>query len=115
LLAHAVCLAQPSRHEGFSVSLIEALASGTPIVVSSNIDLPGLLESRAGKAVPLEAAPIAGAILGYAGSRESRELIAKRARHLVRERYTWDRIARQVTADYLAQPGQELAGRGIRR
>jgi glycosyltransferase involved in cell wall biosynthesis len=98
LLAHAVCLMQPSRHEGFSLSLLEALASGTPIVVSNRIDLPGLSEMRAGRFAELEPAALADAMLEYVFDGEARESISSRTRQLVLERYTWEIIARQLAA-----------------
>lgn len=98
LLAHAVCLVQPSRHEGFSLSLLEALASGTPLVVSNRIDLPGLAEMRAGRFADLEPAALAGAMLEYVYDGETRESVSMRTRQLVLERYTWEIIARQLAA-----------------
>jgi glycosyltransferase involved in cell wall biosynthesis len=70
----ARCLAYPSLEEGFGIPLIEAMASGTPVVTSSG----GATEEVAGGAAvlvdPLDAASIADGI----------EEAAKRRDELVR-------------------------------
>lgn len=103
LLAHAVCLVQPSRHEGFSLSLLEALASGTPVVVSTQVDLPGLAECRVGLFAEQNPRAVADAILHYARGNEPRALLTARSKELVRERYSWTKISRQLIAECAAQ------------
>jgi glycosyltransferase involved in cell wall biosynthesis len=106
LLVHAVCLVQPSRHEGFSLSILEALASGTPAVVSDRVDVPGLVAERAGVVTGLDAAAIAAAILGCPRDAVAREQMARRARGLVEQRYTWRRVATDLLAAYAESAGR---------
>jgi glycosyltransferase involved in cell wall biosynthesis len=56
LLAGAVGLLYPSRYEGFGLPPVEALACGTPALVS---DLPAIREATGGKAVYLPAGDVA--------------------------------------------------------
>lgn len=103
LLANAVCLAQPSRHEGFSMSVLEALAMGTPVVVSDRVDVPGLAQSGAGAFVALEPACIAQAIATFVRSSADSvrsECARQGAKALIKERYTWKRIAEQMVDAY---------------
>jgi glycosyltransferase involved in cell wall biosynthesis len=71
----------PSRWEGLSLTLLEALASGCPVVVS---DIPGLAEAittDVGARVPVgAAAALADAIARRLGDRDLRATEAKAAR-----------------------------------
>lgn len=56
LLAGAAALLYPSRYEGFGLPPVEAMACGTPALVS---DLPSIREATAGGAVYLQAGDVA--------------------------------------------------------
>ena len=43
LMANAAALCQPSKHEGFGLTVLEAMACGTPVVVSNRGSLPELV------------------------------------------------------------------------
>ena len=44
LMANAAALCQPSKHEGFGLTVLEAMACGTPVVVSNRGSLPELVK-----------------------------------------------------------------------
>ncbi|HUI63037.1 MAG TPA: glycosyltransferase, partial [Steroidobacteraceae bacterium] len=51
LLNNALCVSQPSRDEGFSLSILEALACARPVVISDQCKFPQVAASGAGVVV----------------------------------------------------------------
>jgi glycosyltransferase involved in cell wall biosynthesis len=100
LLQRAVCLCQPSRDEGFSLSILEAMACGRPVVISDRCKFPEVAQQGAGIIVPLSVADIAAALLLYAGQPASRAADGRSARQLVERSYTWDSVSRQTDRMY---------------
>jgi glycosyltransferase involved in cell wall biosynthesis len=97
LFAGARAFAFPSRDEGFGLPVIEAMASGTPVVAGDS----GALPETAGGAARLvdldDAETIADAVLSAA--LDDREHARLRAAGLERARsLTWDRAARETDA-----------------
>lgn len=100
LLAHALCLAQPSRQEGFSVTILEALACGTPVVISDQCRFPEVMTSAAGSIVPVEPEAIARQLIAVAQNNDLRRTAGANGRALVERKYTWLRIGAAVVALY---------------
>lgn len=93
LLAGAVALCQPSRYEAFSVAVLEALASGTPVIASPAAAVPGLQESGAGLVAAMDAEALAQAMLTIGVDPQRRASMSAAGRSLVRDCYGWDAIA----------------------
>jgi glycosyltransferase involved in cell wall biosynthesis len=93
LLRNAVCLCQPSRDEGFSLSILEALASRCPVVISDRCKFPEVAQHAAGIIVPLSIPAIASALQVYAAEPQRRTADGMAARLLVEQRYTWEIVA----------------------
>src|SRR5690606_27821051 len=62
-LVDAACFCLPSRQEGFSIAILEALASRLPVIISDQCHFPEVAESGAGVVCPLEATAVANALL----------------------------------------------------
>jgi glycosyltransferase involved in cell wall biosynthesis len=94
LYAGAEVFALPSRYEGFGLPLLEAMASGTPVVASDATALPATAGGAARLAPPDAVAAAVRDLLGDAAERER-----LRAAGLERARaFTWERTAREVDA-----------------
>ena len=98
-LADAAVFCLPSRQEGFSVAILEAMACGTPVVVSDACHFPEVATAGAGEVVPLDAAAVAAA-LGRVLSDPARAAMGRAGRAMVFERYTWPIVAERLVKAY---------------
>ena len=92
-LAGAACFCLPSRQEGFSMAILEALAARVPAVISEACHFPEVGEHGAGEVVPLDAAAVAAALDRALSDPDRRREMGAAGRRLVEERYTWARVA----------------------
>ena len=106
LLQNAVCLCQPSRDEGFSLSILEALAASCPAVISDRRKFPDVARYDAGVIVPISIDEIASALRSYAGNPARRASDGRSGRLLIERSYTWDIVARQDRDMYLQALGR---------
>ena len=89
-----------SLSEGFSNTVVEALAAGLPVVISEQCNFPEVAEAEAGFVVPPEGGPAAGAIRELLSDAGLRERMGRNGRRLVLEHYTWPAIAESVADLY---------------
>ena len=94
ILSSADAFILPSYSEGMPVAVLEALASGLPVVVSEECNLPEVGEHGAGYIVPFDASRIAEAIQElFAMSETERQQMGEQGTRLVDGSFTWPRIA----------------------
>lgn len=97
----SACFCLPSRQEGFSMAITEALACGRPVVISDQCHFPEVAEAGAGEVTPCGSAPTAEALARVLSlSDAARAEMGRKGRELVETRYTWPRIAERTLEIY---------------
>ncbi|QOJ00146.1 MAG: glycosyltransferase [Phycisphaeraceae bacterium] len=100
-LAGAACFCLPSRQEGFSVAIIEAMACRTPVLISDQCHFPEAKDAGAGLIVPCDAEVVASGLEKLlAMPDDQRRAMGERGRDLVLASYVWDRVAERMTRAY---------------
>ncbi len=92
-LVDCACFCLPSRQEGFSMAIVEALACRVPVVITEPCHFPEVATSGAGEVVPLDAQAVGAALVRVLSDADRRERMGHAGRELVRSRYTWLKIA----------------------
>jgi len=106
LLAAKALVAPSLGGESFGMVLTRAFACATPVVASDIAGYRGVMEPEAGLLVPPgEPAALADAIVSLLADEPRRMELGRAARTIAQERYSWDRIARQLAEVY-----EDLAG-----
>lgn len=91
----------PSRSEGFPMVILEAWAARLPVIATTVGGIPHVCTPDTVRLVPPEdAAALAGAMGAMFHDADARTAIAERGYALVREKYTWDSIARHYHTLY---------------
>ncbi len=108
----AALVAVPSRHEGFGLPAVEAMACGTPVVACEAGALSEVMQQAGGGiTVPIDDATALGhGISELMSQPERRRALAETGRRKVCDVFSWPRIARR-TAEVYAEVLSERRGR----
>ncbi len=107
LLRAADVFVLSSRNEACPVAVMEAMASGTPVVVSDQVGIDReVAEAGAGLVTTLEPADVAGAIGRLLDDPDAAERMGRAGEALAARRYSWERVASDVEALYEEVVGQ---------
>lgn len=90
----------PSRQEGFSIAITEAMACGLPVVVSDACHFPEVAEFGCGFVIPLDAKSLADRMRDLLADPTRSVAMGEAGRRLVFERFTWPQVARQMADAY---------------
>ncbi len=89
-LGRSAMLLQPSLSEGLSMSILEALAAGLPVLVSGACNMPEIEEQGAGRVAEPRRRAIGSALKEMVKLTEAeRRAMGKRGRELARKRFDW--------------------------
>ncbi|ASV88165.1 glycosyl transferases group 1 family protein (plasmid) [Ochrobactrum quorumnocens] len=99
-LKNAACFCLPSRQEGFSVAITEALACGVPVVITDACHFPEVAEAEAGVVCTLSSGAVASGLIRLLEDPKRAVQMGIAGSRLVRENYTWPRIALQTIDAY---------------
>jgi glycosyltransferase involved in cell wall biosynthesis len=100
LLTSADVLVLCSDSESFGMSVVEALAVGTPVVATRTCPWEELETERCGLYVEQSAAGIADGILRILGDPAEARAMGERGKKLVGDRYDWSVIGREMARQY---------------
>jgi glycosyltransferase involved in cell wall biosynthesis len=99
-LADAACFCLPSRQEGFSIAIIEALACSRPVVITENCHFPEVGQAHAGLIVALNPRQVADALVAILQKPEMAAEMGHNGHRLVMENFTWPKIAAMTLKAY---------------
>jgi glycosyltransferase involved in cell wall biosynthesis len=98
-LVDADVLVLPSESENFGNVVLEALASGLPVVVSNRCGLASVIDRRVGYVVPPDVPRVAEAVGRVLGDRGIRGRAAKEG-PAIAARYSWESVAARMEEIY---------------
>ena len=101
-LAAANVYVAPSYSEGFSMSVLEGMASGLPCTITTGCNFPEAAAARAAYVVNVNAAEIALTLTECLNDPQQAKETGDRARKFIFEKYTWERIAIEMLEVYTA-------------
>lgn len=99
-LVDSDCFCLPSRTEGFSMAITEAMACGLPVVISDACHFPEVASAGAGVVTTLDADKVAAALVMILGDRDKARHMGEAGAALIKARFTWPQIARQMLEAY---------------
>ncbi|MCB1633229.1 MAG: glycosyltransferase [Xanthomonadales bacterium] len=102
-----------SHSEGLPVAALEALGAGLPCVLSDECNLPEVGDHGAGWVVNPDVEAATDALSELLANPAEARARGDRARQLVAERFTWDRIAEQTINVYERMVDDRLQAGGI--
>ena len=103
LLQGADLFALTSHSENFGIVVLEALAAKTPALVTPGVALASVLKKgRVGYIANLDIDSIAESIKYCLDNLSENQVMGDRARNLIFEHYTWERIALDIKVVYIS-------------
>lgn len=90
----------PSVHETFGITVLEACACGTPIIVTENCGIADVINNRAGLVVAYGTDQLQAALLKMLSDDALRMRFGANGKQLVYEEFNWDKVAEQMEGVY---------------
>ncbi len=100
-LSAAECFVLPSYSEGLSISVLEAMGMGLPVLITEPCNMPEVEHYEAGWQIQPEPLALTSALTNIlCQSRDTNRETGRRGAALIEKRYTWPTIANQMTEVY---------------
>lgn len=99
LYASSRALVHPSLYEGFGLTCLEAMASGTPVIASRAASLPEVVGEAGSYMDPTSEDSMAGAVLKLEGNETLRKTLIESGRKRARQ-FSWSNTARETLQVY---------------
>lgn len=91
----------PSYHENFGMAVVEAMAAGLPVVISNRVNIHRELNSYgAGIVINCNVRKITETLEKLLDDESLRQEMGKKGRQVVEEKFTWDKVAKQMIEVY---------------
>ena len=90
----------PSVYETFPISVIEACACGTPVIVTDRCGMANIIDGQVGLVVPYDEDALGIGILDILSDVKKRQEYVKKGKLLVRDKLNWVKIVEQIEAVY---------------
>ncbi len=100
LLVRADLFCLPSAAEGFSMAVLEALASGTAVLLSPGCHFPEVEQAGAGRIAGTDRVALADALREMLSDRPKLQGMGRAGKKLVTERYTWEGVTTKLIEAY---------------
>jgi len=101
LMRSSAVLCMPSFGEPYGMSVLEAFASGLPVVVTDAGGLPELVDAVGGeKVAPGDSAALAAALVGILRSPDRAEAMSQHNRMRAESEFSWSRVADALEDTY---------------
>jgi glycosyltransferase involved in cell wall biosynthesis len=115
LLARADVFCLPSVGEGFSMAILEAMASGKPVMISPGCHFPEVARHNAGWIVERNIGKWTAMLTSALACPDDVRVRGRAALNLVRTSYSWDSIVERLEAVYAEGITREKASRAMGR
>lgn len=110
-LARANLFALPSDAEGFSMAVLEAMASTTAVLLSPGCHFPQVASEGAGVIGERDASSLATDLDRILGDRATLSAMGQKGRALVERDYTWDKVTDDMVSVYVRASAARTARR----
>jgi glycosyltransferase involved in cell wall biosynthesis len=108
--------ALPSYTENFGMTVVEAMASALPVVISDQVNIHAEVSGAgAGVVTRCDADEVAQALEALLRDAERRRAVGEAGRRLVQARYTWPAVVEALTREYEAVIARHKGGKGLAR
>ena len=99
-LAAATIYVAPSYSEGFSMSVLEGMASSLPCIITTGCNFPEAAEAKVASVVDINSDAIALALIECLQQPQEAKAMGIQARQFIFDRYTWDIAAQKLVSVY---------------